>query len=365
MASQRVDVVSKANLVINFISNVIQILLLIKFRNYYVYVVVLPVFTCINNVIVAVLTKKYYPQYVCRGKITKEEFKLIQKKVGGLLFQRIGNIVLCNVDTLVISGFLGLRLLGIYNGYYYVISALMGFLSVIQQALIPSVGNSIVKEDKIKNYKDFCKFHFMYLWIVSWCTTCILVLYQPFIKAWQGESNMLGMDMVILMSIYFFVYKMGDMSYIYKEAIGLWWEGKYVPLVSSIVNLVLNIMLVKIIGLPGIVISTIFSASLVNTPFGSRVLFKHYFESKMNWIKFLFATVLWFVKCTIACTVTYLITNELPQNILGVLLKLFFCVLIPNVVFVFLNIKSREFKEAVNFVRSIIKKKNINCNAKK
>ena len=108
----------------------------------------------------------------------------------------------------------------------------------------------------------------------------MMILCQPFMRAWQGSENMLEIDMVVLMAIYFFVYKMGDMSYVYKESIGLWWQGKYVPLVSSIVNLILNITLVQIIGLPGIVISTIISAMCVNTPFGSRVLFKHYFKSK-------------------------------------------------------------------------------------
>lgn len=95
--------------------------------------------------------------------IGKEEIKVIAEKVGGLLCQKIGNIVLCNVDAIVISSFLGLRILGIYNGYFYVISTLMGFLYIIQQTLIPSVGNSIAKESKEKNYKDFSKFQYIYI----------------------------------------------------------------------------------------------------------------------------------------------------------------------------------------------------------
>lgn len=67
--------------------------------------------------------------------------------------------MLCNVDAIVISSFLGLRILGIYNGYFYVISTLMGFLYIIQQTLIPSVGNSIAKESKEKNYKVSVSFN--------------------------------------------------------------------------------------------------------------------------------------------------------------------------------------------------------------
>lgn len=356
VASQRADVVSKVNLVINFISNTAQIVALLLARNYYAYIIILPLSTCISNISVSYLTNKYYPQYICKGRISPELIGSIKENIGGLIFQRIGNIVLSSVDSIVISAFLGLRVLGIYNGYYYVVSALMGFLSVIHQALIPSIGNSIVKESKEKNYNDFCKFHFMYLWIVSWCSVCMLILYQPFIRAWQGADNMLGNTMVCLMALYFFVYKMGDMSYVYKEAIGLWWQGKLIPLISSIVNLTMNIILVKLIGLTGIVISTIISAVLVNTPFGSRILFKHYFKSKGNWKKFLMNTFMWFLKCMAACGITYVVTTRIQDDFIGILLKLAMCVVIPNVVFFILNIKNKDLYNAMDFLKNIVSK---------
>ena len=158
IASQRIDLVSKVNLIVSFFLNVLQIAALLIFRSYYAFIIILPVSTCVSNLWIAYVTKEHYPQYICKGMIGKEEIKVIAEKVGGLLCQKIGNIVLCNVDAIVISSFLGLRILGIYNGYFYVISTLMGFLYIIQQTLIPSVGNSIAKESKEKNYKDFSKF---------------------------------------------------------------------------------------------------------------------------------------------------------------------------------------------------------------
>lgn len=190
IASQRIDLVSKVNLIVSFFLNVLQIAALLIFRSYYAFIIILPVSTCVSNLWIAYVTKEHYPQYICKGMIGKEEIKVIAEKVGGLLCQKIGNIVLCNVDAIVISSFLGLRILGIYNGYFYVISTLMGFLYIIQQTLIPSVGNSIAKESKEKNYKDFSKFQYIYMWIVSWCSVCLLVLFQPFIGMWQGTEHL-------------------------------------------------------------------------------------------------------------------------------------------------------------------------------
>lgn len=155
IASQRIDLVSKVNLIVSFFLNVLQIAALLIFRSYYAFIIILPVSTCVSNLWIAYVTKEHYPQYICKGMIGKEEIKVIAEKVGGLLCQKIGNIVLCNVDAIVISSFLGLRILGIYNGYFYVISTLMGFLYIIQQTLIPSVGNSIAKESKENQSHDF------------------------------------------------------------------------------------------------------------------------------------------------------------------------------------------------------------------
>ena len=357
IASQRIDLVSKVNLIVSFFLNVLQIAALLIFRSYYAFIIILPVSTCVSNLWIAYVTKEHYPQYICKGMIGKEEIKVIAEKVGGLLCQKIGNIVLCNVDAIVISSFLGLRILGIYNGYFYVISTLMGFLYIIQQTLIPSVGNSIAKESKEKNYKDFSKFQYIYMWIVSWCSVCLLVLFQPFIGMWQGTENMLGIEIAVLMTWYFFVYKMGDMSYVYKEAIGLWWQGKYIPLISSMVNLVLNISLVQIIGLPGIIISTIISAICVNTPFGSRVLFKHYFNSNKLWLRFLRDVFIWFVKCLVCCGITWICVSPVGNGIIGMAIKAFACIIIPNLLLLAFNFKNAEFKEAFAFGMGIIKRK--------
>lgn len=357
MASQRIDIVSKINLVVSFLLNVLQIAALLIFRNYYAFIIVLPASTIVSNVWVAYITKKYFPQYECKGTVDKDEIRSIWKKVGGLLFQKIGNIVLCNVDALVISAFLGLRVLGIYNGYYFVISTLMSFLYIIQQTLIPSVGNSVAKESVEKNYNDYCKFHFLYMWIVSWCSVCLVVLFQPFISLWQGAENMLRMNMAVLMTIYFFVYKMGDMSFVYKEAIGLWWQGKYIPLISSVINLILNIILVRIIGLPGIVISTIISATCVNTPFGSKVLFKHYFKSRKRWLKFLTDTFIWFVKCVICCGVTWICLCKISDGFSGIIIKGIGCILIPNLLLLAMNFANKDFKAAFRFGSRMLNRK--------
>lgn len=350
-ASQRVDMISKISMFLQLLSGTSQIIILLTVKNYYIYVAVIPIITILNNLVLGVLADRAFPQYKCEGIVSRIEKKEIEKKVGGMLFQKIGNIVLQTADTLIISSFLGLKILGIYNGYYYIITTLFGFIGVIQQAMIPSIGNSVVTDTVEKNLKDFRKFQLLYLWIVIWCCACLLGLYQPFIRLWQGPQNMLSNDIVVLLVAYFFTYKMGDINWMYREAMGLWWEARFVPLVSALVNLIVNILLVRIIGLPGIIISTIFSLVIVTFPWSSKVLFSYYFKSIKEWHSYMIRTGLYFVSMLIVLYITWKICIFIPgQGVGNLILRGIICVIVPNILLIALNIKNPDFRPAGQFV---------------
>ena len=339
-ASQRMDIISRIGMGLQLLSNVCQIVVLVLLRNYYLYVIVIPVITCLNNLCIGVLTDKYYPQYKCRGNLEKKELKVIEKKVGGMVFQKIGGIVLSSVDTIVISAFLGLTTLA------YIITSIFGFLTVIMQSIIAGVGNSVATETTNKNYNDFKKFNFIYIWIVAWCTTCLLCLYQPFMRLWVGKENMFEYGMVVLFALYFYVHKWCDMLYVYQEACGIWWETKFVSLVAAIVNLIVNIILVKVIGLPGILISTIVAVVFIYDTGYSKVLFNTYFRTIQGGLKEYWARqIIYLLSTLFASTVTVIICSfiKIPSSLLKIIINGVICAVIPNLIFILIWRNLPEF----------------------
>ena len=92
-------------------------------------------------------------------------------------------------------------------------------MNIISTAIVPSIGNSIVTESVDKNYNDMNKFNFIYMWISGWCTICLACLFQPFMKIWMGEEYMFSSYfIIILLCIYFYVLKMGDIRAAYSDA---------------------------------------------------------------------------------------------------------------------------------------------------
>lgn len=346
LACQRDDLNSRVALIIRVVQNVLQSIIILIAKDYYLFSICIPVCTVLSNLLAAFISKREYPQYYCEGKIDKQELKSIEKNVGGMVFQKIGNIVLTSVDTIVISSFLGLRILGIFNNYYYIITALNMFLDMICRVLIPAVGNSIACESKEKNYKDFQKFQLIYQWIVIWMSVCTLCLFQPFIRSWVGEELMLSDNLAILFAVYFFIFKWFDIVYVYREASGIWWQGKMFPLISAAVNLTLNIILVKFIGLAGILLSTIICLLFIHDTIGVYILKKYYFGETMSMKKFYFRQA-YIVLCFLLIgSTTYLLCGLLKfDGIIQLVTRALVCIMLPNVLLILLFYKFNTFAE--------------------
>lgn len=356
-ANQRNDIDSNITTVMVTLQYVFQAVIVITTRNYYAYLIMLPILTIANNITTSVFVDRKFPQIKCTGKITKEYANSIKKKISGLITQKIGTTVLNSADNMVISAFLGLTALALYNNYYFIMSSVAGVLGILMSSILNVIGNSLIEKKKEDSYKDYIKFNFMYVWIVSWATVCLICLYQHFMRIWVHEENMLPMYMVILFAVYFFANKHNDLCGIYKQAAGIWWEGRWMPLVASGVNLVVNIALVQIIGLAGIVISTIVSLVFIYFPWGTYVLYKYYYSNVKNGFrKHICMQLGYAASCMVMSVVTFMICGLLPDTgFLWLFVKLTVCMIVPNLIFALIYCRTSAFKGAIIFIIGYLK----------
>lgn len=351
IATQRNDIISNINSVLSVVSAALQVVLLLCFHSYYLYVLVLPVITCLNNIVIAVMFRRRFPGLVCRGKLDKNSLASIKTNVLGLMTQKIGTVVLSSTGSVVISAFLGLVVLGRFNNYYYILTALFGFLTIIQTSIIPSIGNSIITTDTEKNHRDFCRFLFIYVWVLSWFAVCFLTLASPFVSLWLGGDNVLPFDVVALMALYLYAYKMNDMTYVYREAAGIWRQGMLIPLIAAVVNVCLSIILVQIWGLQGVLAAGIASLLFVYTPWYTRVLFRHYFKDLQKWRSYLLAQLRYFCTAFFVALASYVAISFVPgSTLIGFIVKTGVAIVLPNALFTIAYFRREEF----SFFKQII-----------
>lgn len=310
-AHQRRDVISNILTITQGLMNICQLLILVTIKNYYLYVLMMPIFTILNNVMVGIETKRMFPEYSCKGKLDISVKKDIRKKVAGLMISKLAQTSRNSFDSIFISAFLGLAMTTIYSNYLLVISAITGILNIIMNSLQAGIGNTLQTETKEKNYENLKKFNLLYTLFVGWCTTCMLCMYQSFMELWLGKDFLLPFGAVVLLCLYFYILKAGDINSLYYNASGMWWHGKYRAITEALLNLLGNFILVKYIGIYGIVISTVITA-IIGHFWNGQFLFKLYYKNNKMIRYFLFEGMIAVMSFSI-CILTFTATTFIPE----------------------------------------------------
>ena len=281
MAHQRTDVTSKISLAINTVQFLTQFLMIYVFRNYYLYLIVAIVSQITNNIITSIIVSKMYPDYYPKGKLDANTVGSINGRIKDLFIAKFGGVVLNSADTIVISAFLGLTLLAVYQNYYFVMSSVCGIMEILLTSITAGLGNSYITESKEKNYTDLKKITFMFFWLTGMCTSCFLGIFQPFMRLWVGEKFLMGFSVVVCLCVYFYLYETTRLFNVFKNAGGIWHEDRFRPLISAIVNLALNLISVNYIGIYGIVLSTIVALAVIEIPWLLQNIFTVMYDTSL------------------------------------------------------------------------------------
>lgn len=147
-AHQRTDIVNNITIATSTVQYVLQAVVLLVMKNYYVYLIVALASQAVLNIVTAYWATKMYPQYEARGELDRQSVKEINQRVKDLFTSKLGSIIVNSADTIVISAFLGLSILGVYNNYYYILNAVLGFVTIIFTACTAGIGNSIIVDSE-------------------------------------------------------------------------------------------------------------------------------------------------------------------------------------------------------------------------
>ena len=352
---QRNDIQFKITIFINIVCQIAQFFLLLLLKNYYVYVLITLLGTITTNLLNNAFIRKKYPEFIAKGKIDKLTVDTIKKQTTALMIGKLVIVSRNSFDNLIISMLFGIILIGQYGNYYYIMNLVYGLLVSICAAMRGAIGNHVASLPVMRNYNNMMMFNHLFGWIYGVCSVVLLCVYQPFMKIWVGTKNMMPFSMVMLMVIYFYCLCAFLIISQYSEAAGLYWEHRYRYILESVSNLVMNIVLAKLLGINGVVISTILSVFFVTNIWGSGIILKKYFVgcSKKRFYfeqgRHILVTVLASFAAWYACDFIEL------DNFFGLLIRAFIAVAVTLVVYLIVYFRTPIFKEAVAFSKNAAK----------
>lgn len=355
---QRNDIESKVSAASLLSVNIVQILLLILFGNYYVYLIISLIFSLLSSLVIVWISRRMFKEITGKGNaLPKEDKQKIIKHTSAMFFHRIGAAVVNSTDNLIISSFLGLSVLGLYSNYAFIISALMSFVQLILGAFRGSIGNLIAEKPPEEVYKIYSSLLFLLFWISAFSLTSLLVLFHPFISLWIGGGFKIDTLTMILLSVNFYFQGMRSVNIVFMDCAGLMRKSMLNPVFEVVINLVASIILVNIIGLPGVILGTIISTVAVCFWREPYIIYRYYFkERKLR--DFTARYAVYIILSAAVAVGTYFITSFIPRGgIVSFVALTGICAVLPNLIFFIAYHRTDDFRYLLSSAKRMLKRK--------
>lgn len=341
----------------NIIKVILQIIILLMTKNFLLYLIIQIICTFISNLSISIKVDKMYPYLKDKNnyELDKESKTKIFKNVTALMCQKIGSVIVSGTDNILISSFVGVYSVGLYSNYSMIINIINSFLGQITTALTASIGNLNATEKVNKAKEIFEITFFINNWIYSFCSICLLVLIDPFISIWIGNNFIMGKSVVFIIILNFFIKGMRQSTIMYSNTLGLFWQERYKSLIEAFINLVVSIVLLRKLGIVGVFLGTFISTMTTCFWFEPYVVYKYGFKTSV--LDYFKRYLSYLVVTGVSTIITYYICSFINVNsFIGIISRLLICIIVPNIIFIIVYCRSKEFNYLFKIIKCILNK---------
>lgn len=346
-ADQRDYIAVVIEQIVTFIRTIVQILILVLFRKYILYLVIQVIGTIVSNALIANKADRLYPFLKEKADpLSSGEKKQIFTNIKALVIYRLGSVVLNGTDNLIISSMLGVIPVGLTSNYLLITTTFNSLLVKIKDAFVASIGNLNATENSEKSYNIFKKLLMLCFWLYGLCAVGIILLGSDFIELWIGNDYILPEIVVVSIALSFYESGVHFAAYTYRTTLGYFVEGRFAPLCAAILNIVLSVLLCKLCGLSGIFFATVISRSLTFGIIDPYLIYsKSFHKPLIEYYKQYGGYLILHVIITLICKVS--INLVAITGISGLILKIVIVVGIYNGIMLLALAGNPMFKEII------------------
>jgi O-antigen/teichoic acid export membrane protein len=354
-ADQKEYIISKITLIFTIVFSLIQVILLVLFRNFTLYVLVIVASNILQNIIIAREADKLFPYINNKtdDKLTENEKRNIYKNCYATFIYKVNGVVLNATDNILLSTYIGLSTVGLYSNYVLISTAIKNILRMFSNSISASIGNLDVTETNERKKYIFECINFITFWIFGSATVGFFVLVNKFIILWIGSEYIFSNSIVLLISIDLLMFGMMKTTSVFRTSMGLFVQGKYRPLFGIIINLFISIYLVKFIDIAGVVLGTIVANILTYIWYDPLIIYKHAFKCSVRF--YYFKTLKYICMIILSSGVSFYICSLFNFiNIITFFLQGIICIGITGTIFYLFLRKTYEFEYTYNIIKRLI-----------
>ncbi|WP_367566853.1 lipopolysaccharide biosynthesis protein [Lacrimispora sp.] len=280
--------------------NIAQIVVLLYFKSFIVFLLLKTISKCIENIAITIYIRRRYP-FASEKKILPLDSEIrsdIIMKVKALLFHRLGKLSVTGGDSLVITGVLGILQMSLYTNYHLILGGITALLNKVFETLTSSVGNFLLDSDKKQRYEVYRKIDFLNFWFFGCAAVVLYTTIQPIIILWVGDQYLFSKITLFFLIINFYQEGMRASVTTFKEAAGIYYTDRFMPLIEAAFNVMISIFFAQRMGIKGVFLGTIISSGIIFFYSYPKYVCIPLFH--MSWIQYVKQTVQHFMFTIIA-----------------------------------------------------------------
>lgn len=357
-ADQKSYIINLVHLIALVILNAIQIGMLVATKDYYLFLVLRIIFTVLENVILNWMIDKRYTIDSYPGPISKALRRDIFMKIKGLLFHKVAGFITTGSTNIIISILLGIVTVGFYSNYLLIQTAINTLFIQASGAIRASIGNLLVVETQEASFIVFKRLQFAGQFLAILCVSVFFVASGSFVSLWLGDTFVFSVSVTAALALNIYLYLIRWIAFHnFKEAAGIFYEDRFVPLLEAAINIVASIVLIKALGLAGAFLGTAFSSLVVHMYSYPKFVYKDILgRSYSEYARMLISS---FAMAFFAVGIAYWVSTlfHFDSKWLQLLANVACSLVIPVTVFFAFYRRTEEFKYYGRLLERIVRKR--------
>ncbi|MFP4846803.1 hypothetical protein [Winogradskyella sp. PE311] len=297
----------------NIIRVILQVVVALYFKNFFLYITLELVFSIIYSIVVRYKIKKEYPWLIINSLEKKEiikEYPEVIKKIKQVFFHKISAFVKNGTDNLLIFFLINAQSVAFFGNYQLIFMKLGGLVKMAFAGTGSAVGNLIAENDEKNIKKVLWELIAIQFFIAGFFSIIIYHVINSFILLWlEKDIYILSNTILLLMIANFFMIQISSPIERFKNAYGLY-SDTWAAITEALLNLAISLIFGYFYGIVGIMLGTVISMFLL------VVLWKPYFLYKYGFKKSIYLYWKGLLPIIFVFVITALITDFLTEYLI-------------------------------------------------
>ena len=270
-----------------------------------------------------VIRRKYSEIIAIDEKVDGETKSEISRNVKAMFMHKVGTILVNSIDSLIISSFIGVIILGKYSNYALIAGMVMSIISLFFSPLVSVVGHLCATGDhkRIEGYYEYFYCLNYILGVVFFLGYYAVINYV--VNLLFGTGLQVTRPIAFIITLNQFTQYMRRATLLFRDASGAFYYDRWKPIAEGLSNLILSLLFVQVfpedLRIVGVIVATIITTLAICDIVDPYVVFKHVFQ-KTPW-KFCFKNYCYIGVFTISLFVMSYLMIPSENNVYGILVN--------------------------------------------